>query len=150
MIEPSGPVTGEWCTPSANIASSASATSACSGSVFTGNVAISSTGVSGLRCDASTRDRRSRSVTMPHPWRIGTSRQETCSAAIRSAAADTLIPGSAATGERRTNPPTARNENPGGSIAPCPAASRARIVPKTNDRPADVPRISSATSARIR
>ena len=149
-MEPSGRVTGKWCTPSANIASSASPTSAFSGSVFTGNVAISSRGVSGLRCDASTRERRSRSVTMPQPSRIATSRLETRSAVIRSAAPSTDIPGSAVTGARRTKPPTGRNGRPGGSNDSNPASRRSRILPSTNSCPADVPSTSSATSGPIR
>ncbi len=152
VTAPSTSVTGKWCTPSANIRRSASPAGVWASSVIAGKVATASTGVSKLSRTATTRVRRSRSVTMPHPPRIGTSSEETRSSAMRSAAADTVVVGSADTAGRRTSVPIGASRASGPSEKERSEADRMRrrIDPITNAWPAEVSSSSSATSSGIR
>ena len=145
--------TGKWCTPRRTSTATPRRPAPSSGSVLTGNVAISSTGVSGLRCDASTRDRRSRSVTMPRPL-PGAGNEQTgdvfrCHPRGGSA---TLIPGRERRGGggpvRRRRGDEARRVHRLRGVGGAPQAPAHGA--QDERRPAEVPRMSSATSAPIR
>ena len=105
---PPDPVTGKWWTPSANICTSASPASASERIVIAGNDAIVSTGASSAPRTATTRERRSRSVAMPHPPRIGIRIDETRSDAISLAASAIAVSGPVVTAPRRTSVATVR------------------------------------------
>ena len=112
----------------------------------------SATGDSGLRPSASTRERRSRSVTIPHPSRPSTSSDDTRSPAIVSAACRTLTLGSHVTGRRRMSEPaeTSRGSARLLSVVSSTRMSCRRSVELTKARPLRVPSTCSASSASIK
>ena len=106
MTRPVGEVTGKCLTPRSSMSRSTSLPGRSPGTVNAGAVMTSDTGESLDKPPATTRERRSASVTIPSEPPRSTIRAVAPAAVMRWAASRRVVPGSQMTGELRTAPRT--------------------------------------------
>ena len=123
ITRPDASTTGRWRTPRSSMSSSASAPVTSSAMVVAGAVITCDTGVSAGTPAATTRSRRSRSVTMPNPSPRSTSTDDELASTMRRAASCTVAAGAAITGSPRSRRLTGRRA---GSTTAIASGSRSR------------------------
>ena len=139
-------VTGRWWIPRSSIPRSTSPTRVSADTVTIGLVTISATVASELRPAARTRERRSRSVTIPQSSPTLMRSEDTRCSVIRDATSATVASGGAVTGGRRTCAPTVASMS-GISVGVRLGSKRRRATDARNRVP---PALWSSSSARLR
>ena len=137
--------TGRWRSPRSSISSSTSVPVVSADTVCAGTVMIAETGVSGGTAAATTRLRKSESVTMPRRSPRSTSSELEPAATISRAASRSDASGETITAGRRTSSPTGRRA--GSSIAASSSSGGRR---RTSTRPARERTTKPSASGAVR
>jgi hypothetical protein len=140
---PAADRTGTWWMLRSSMSSRTSPASRPAGTVYAGSVMTAETGVSGLRPAATTRERKSRSVTMPSRSAVRTSTALAPSAVIRCAAARIGSPAAHSSGGVRISVATVRCARSAG-----PASGAGRPGSETIDRATNWSTSGRASSGR--